>query len=188
MSKEFKLTLGTTEAIPGWSVTLRPLHEFKPVAHGSTSRHEAFHTVPAILRGIDVYIASIIPGPGYEGITKLGRFDDVSFMAPDSLGCRGTKHDVFVVTLMKRSPSSAAATARSLLMDKGDEINAVASLMEEKGTITGDDAKWAMNEVVNPETAVEISNPEGKVNKFVTRIRKVKDSTYSVHLDLPKAA
>jgi hypothetical protein len=126
--------------------------------------------------------ASRIPGPGYLGITKLNEFNPISFMAAHALGCDGTGHDVAVVRYMGHSPESVASSARRLLVDKEEEIHAVSSLIEEKGTITGTEARQAMDEVSNPEADVEMIGPNGEKRNFVAKTRKGKNFFVSIGL------
>lgn len=180
--KEFQLSEGTSEIAPGWSVTIKQLNPVDRTIPGSTARHEALHTVAAILNNTHVKEASKIPGPGYLGRTILGQFDGLSFVAAHAFGCSGTGHDRAVLVMLGHSPEVLASSARSLLSGHEDEIQAVSSLIESKGTISGYEAKDAMGRAANPEVDIYLFGPEGEKRHFVTRVRK--SEGYIIPLDI----
>lgn len=173
MSREtVEVSVGTTRFSTGETVKVTPRFIFKNPGDGSTPDHEARHALVATLRFTTVYFATCVGGEGYHGMVSLARYDGAAFMASD--GCSGTGHDRWVVGMMGDSPSGKAAEARSLLCGRDDERIAIGSWMRDRGTITGDEVKWAMNEAVNPEVYVEETNSEGKSRQYTTRIRRVR--------------
>ncbi len=157
------------EIAPGWRAEARPLNPWAGVLPGSTAHHEALHTVAAILTGNNVEIASNVPGPGYLGKTVIGgEFNAIAFMAAHALGCSGTGHDRAVVALAGHDTEAAASAARSILSGHDREIYAVAALIETKRTISGFEAKEAMERAAKPQTEIKLTGPKGEVHYFVT--------------------
>lgn len=183
MIKELEISIGRTEIAPGWVAVIKPVKPIDPVTPGSTARHEAFHTVAALLTGTHVIEASRIPGPGFLGRTILSEFNAISFMAAHAMGCGGTGHDVSVIAWKGHDPNSLAEAARSVLSGHEEEIYTVSSLIESRGTISGNEAKWAMDVVTNPEAEIDIINPLGEKRHFVTRIKK--GEGYKISIGIP---
>lgn len=186
MNKEMSVSLGITEIASGWIAIVKPIEPFKLVSPGSTAYHEAIHAVAAILTGTGVVEASRVPGPGFRGRTKLTEFNAISFMAAHAMGCDGTGHDVAVVGWMGRDPDSAAVAARRLLANREDEIHAVASEIETKGTISGYEAELAMDGAVNPDAEVEITDPFGNIRHFVAKTRRSNGHIISIGIPEPE--
>ena len=174
MNKELAISPGIQEIAPGWFATIKPVQPINLVSPDGTSYHEATHAVAAILTGSKVLEASRIPGPGYSGITRLDGFNGVAFMAAHAMGCDGTGHDVAVVEWLGHNPDSLAWVARSVLAGRDEEIDAVASAIQARGTISGDEAEEAMDKILNHEIKVEIINPFGEQRHYVTKVREGK--------------
>ncbi|TSC85425.1 MAG: hypothetical protein G01um10147_1163 [Microgenomates group bacterium Gr01-1014_7] len=155
-----------------FEISIEPIQPVDRATPGSTAYHEAVHTVAAILTGSHVMEASKVPGSGYWGSTELDGFNPIAFVAAHAMGCSGTGHDVSVLVSQGHDPNLLAGEARSLLAYHKDEINAVASLIESRGTISGHEAVLAMNRAINPEAKVRIIDPLGNERHFVTKIRK----------------
>lgn len=96
----FKIGLGT-EYIGKTRVSVVPKHEQKrgPRPASSVATHETEHAVTAIVNGTPVESVTIIPGPGYNGLTKLARPDPIAAVAPHANGRDGTSHDVLLQNL-----------------------------------------------------------------------------------------
>lgn len=155
----------------GIKALITPIAPFDMVTPGSTSYHEAAHTVAALLTGDTPEIASRNPGPGYLGITILRRFNKLAFVAAHALGCSGAGHDLSVLHRMGHDIGSLASAARDLLSGNLNKVYAVASLIQAKGAITGGEAKWVMDKLDNPEAKVEVVGRFGKIRHFVTKLR-----------------
>src|SRR5438309_2024694 len=115
MLRGVELSIGTTEIAPGYKAEVTPKFDLENKPKSETSIHETRHGVAGIKNGSYVRRMSIIPGPGYLGITELDRFDAIAFMAPHAAGCDGTGHDVSVVAYMGHNPGVAAGAANALL-------------------------------------------------------------------------
>lgn len=127
---------------------IRVQKDNKPhITPGSTAVHEATHAVAAIANGTSVKKATIEPGPGYLGLTELSRFDPIAAAAPHADGCSGTGHDVHIVAMMGIDVRAASSAALGVVGQNRQEIGAVASLLEEKKTITGSDIEASIREV-----------------------------------------
>lgn len=66
MERRVEVVPGSHEIAPGWIATVRPIESFRLISPGSTARHEAIHTVAALLTGTRVVEASRVPGPGFR--------------------------------------------------------------------------------------------------------------------------
>jgi hypothetical protein len=174
MSSEIKLSEGINEIFPGWQATVKLVNplKIKNISKYSTSYHEATHAFAALKTGSHVHEASRIPGPGYNGITRLNEFNPIAFMAAHAMGCSGTGHDVAVVRRMGYSPESVAAQARMIMSGHEAEIDAIAADIEMQGTISGNQAWNTMEKAANPEVEVFLIDPEGKPRHFVAKTRR----------------
>lgn len=166
----------------GWTVKIKPIMPFNMVEPGATAKHEALHTVAAILTGDKVIDATRIPGDGFKGRTRLTRFSGIAFVAAHARGSDGAGHDLWVLRSLGHDVDLLAGEARSVLSGHDEEIHAVASLIEEKGTISGYEAEMVMDRVNNPEVEINIINPLGQQRCFVSKIRTSGD--YFIPIDL----
>jgi len=182
MNKEFEVSIGTTKIAPGWTVDIEPVKPFQ-VRPGYTSRHEGIHTVTAIITGTHVIEASRNPGPGYRGRTILAEKNAIAGIAAHAMGCGGTAYDVMIVRLQGHDPNSLASVARSILSGHEDEIYDVASAIEAKGAISGDEAEQIIYKARNPEAKVEITDPLGQKWNFVIKTKEV--DGYFIPIEIP---
>ena len=136
----------------------------KKKSTNSTAKHEAMHVVAAINNGTSVESVTIVPGPGYSGLTELSRPDPVAALAPHANGADGTSYDVYIAGLMGHSPESLGGVARGIIGAHQDEVEAVAVALEEERTLGNGGINRAIEEYKRPkfETAkVSIQNSEG---------------------------
>ena len=114
----------------------------------NTGVHEANHAVVAIRNDpTSVIDASVVPGPGYRGITRLRRPDAIAAAAPHSHGMGGTGHDVNIIRHMGHDVGAVYAIARNIANDNKEHIHAVAVQMDKKGTLSGGEIVNIMDEV-----------------------------------------
>ncbi len=102
-----------------------------------TAYHEACHVLAAVLLDITVHEATNIPGPGYGGYTSLAQYDTTVAAAAEAMGCDGTGHDMYTVEMHGGDHGTAVARARALLSGRKDDLLAIATAIEKKGTATG---------------------------------------------------
>jgi len=112
---------------------------------GNTASHESKHATVAYFNGTGVESVTIIPGPGYLGLTKLARFDAAAAAAADADGHSGTSHDLAIIGFAGHDASSARSAARSVMDSNRDVIEDVAIKLEENGTIYESDIKESVN-------------------------------------------
>jgi len=74
---EGAVSINQTKYYDRFRVTVESLPA-KRKTGGSTAIHEARHAVAAIANGTAVKSATIVPGPGYLGLTELSRPDPCS--------------------------------------------------------------------------------------------------------------
>lgn len=173
MNKELEIFLGTrkTEIAPGWTVATWPIRQPElEVPYGRTAYHEAAHATVALVTNSGMEKASKKPGPGYLGITVLKEFNPLAFVAAHAAGCKGVGYDLWVLARRGYDIDSLAKTARNILGKYRNGLRAVASLIEARGTISGQEAQWALEKGNNPEVAVNITNPLGEVRNFVVKM------------------
>ena len=145
----------------------------KKTIPSGTATHEAMHVVAAIQNGTGVESATIIPGTGYLGLTKLAKPDAVAAMAPHSMGASGTGYDVYIAGIIGNA-GHAQSAARSIISSHMEEVEAVAIALEEKKSVGSGDIKKAIYDVTNPrpeEATLFIENDEGKVIKERVEVR-----------------
>lgn len=168
-----RIEAGRTQYVEGnrLSVELNPV--LPGAIPGETATHEAMHVIAAYENGTGVESATIIPGAGYLGLTRLKRFDAVSAMAPHSMGKSGTSHDVYIASLFANA-GAAESAARGIINSNMDKVAAVASSLEEKKTITGSDIDRVINEVKNPKPQIAtlfIESQDGRQVKEKVEVR-----------------
>ena len=181
--RNFILSAEVTQLAPGWSAKVRPIDHFKKKFAGSTSLHETYHAVAAILTGTEVEDASSEPGPGFLGRTRLKAFNGIAFVAAHAMGCDGTGHDLGVLEYKKHNIGGLAEAARKVLRDREDEIHAVAVTIEEEGTVSGDRIKKVMDEAGKSEVEITVVGPNGQERNYVSKVRKGENHTITIGLE-----
>lgn len=185
-----KIEAGRTFYGEGFKADFIPDSKPKKTIPGGTAKHEAMHVIAGIMNGTSVESASIIPGPGYNGITKLAKADAVAAMAPHSMGASGTSYDVYIAGLMGNA-SSAESAARSIIMSNQDKVEAVAVALEEKRFVSSSDINMAINEVDNPAPisgTLFVESDEGKLRKIRAQLQDNMVALSEELIDLQKTA
>ncbi len=139
---------------------------------GSTAIHEAKHVVAALKNGTGVEGATIVPGAGFLGLTRLSRPDAVAALAPHATGESGTGHDVFIASQM--GAIGAESAARSIINSNMDEVMAVAVALEENKSLGSWDIDRAINKLSNPDPEfgiLTVETPSGEQKKEKVEIR-----------------
>jgi hypothetical protein len=165
-SPEGAVSINQTKYIDRFRVTVEPLTAKKKTVGGSVATHEARHAVAAVANGTEVRSATIVPGPGYLGLTELSRPDPISAAAPHATGSNGTGHDVFIIGLMGYDVSTASNVARGIIANNHKEVAAVAALLEEKRTVTGHEIQETMKNVSKKEERVMVIVEDADVGKI----------------------
>lgn len=174
MSREVIVSAGITE-FAGWRVKVVPIRRAHGgVIPGRTAIHEAQHVVP---NPRNIRRASIKPGPGYLGFAEAFEPDPIMAAGPHAMGSEGTSHDLKVIEYGGFDVSAVISSAREVVSKLHKEVYAVASVLQEKGEISGFEAERIMNEVAKPKAAVEIIDPSGKVLNFVLNTDRSKRHT-----------
>ena len=164
---EAGMTLGINETkwVAGFKISTEGKDPTpKKKSTNSTAKHEAMHVVAAINNGTSVESVTIVPGPGYSGLTELSRPDPVAALAPHANGADGTSYDVYIAGLMGHSSESLGGVARGIIGAHQEEVEAVAVALEEERTLGSLGIKRAIEEYKRPkfETAkVSVQTPDG---------------------------
>lgn len=154
----------------GTTITARKIETQRPKPQGTAS-HEAAHAVAA---GEIVY-ATIIPSGDALGTTQPVKMTAAAAAAPDALGHSGTGWDMFLTEhMLGVDPGTARSAARSALSGRYEEIEEVATLLQERKTIGQRDMKEARQNIKDRtngifEAEVEILKPGENVITFPTR-------------------
>lgn len=133
------------------------------------ARHESTHAVLALANGTEVSSITIQPSSDYHGLTELSKFDAVAALGPHSVGASGTGYDVSLVERMGYDVGALSKAARGMINNNLTAIEAVAELLEERGTLSGSEAKQAINSAGKPKdekVKVIIENSAGEVEEF----------------------
>ena len=163
----------------GWVVTPKP-QESLSLVPGSVAIHEAQH----IVAGSSTKRATITPGPGYLGMTEFNKFSPIGAIAPYAFGSEGAGYDVWLLRQLGYDIGSLARVARRRLYGREDEIYAVASLLQERRTISGHEAEVAMYEATRPRfDEVEIETPWGE--QFTITVRNEQNTQIEIVEDHP---
>lgn len=139
--------------------------EVSNVVASSTAIHEAKHAVIALKRGRKVRLATIIPGPGYNGMVQLDAHDSVAAAAPHATGCSGGSFDLSTIEATGNSVAAASAAARPMVAENEESIHATAKLIQAHGSVTGDQIAKVIDLTERKRVEVIVSD-EGKEEKF----------------------
>lgn len=140
-----------------------PIAKINP---SKTARYEAAHAVVARKRGKGVKGLSIIPGPGYKGVTWLEEFDPVAAMVHPG---DGDGHDRLITILSGHNPDSAASAANTYKRENAKAITRVAQTAEVKGTLNRHDIDNAIAETEKPveqKADIFVKNEDGSKQKI----------------------
>lgn len=154
----------------GTTITARKIEIQRPKPQG-TANHEATHAVAA---GEIVY-ATIIPNGDALGTTQPVKMTAAAAAAPDALGHSGTGWDMFLTEhVLGVDPGTARSAARSALSGRYEEIEEVATLLQERKTIGQRDMEEARQNIKDRtngifEAEVEIIKPGENIITFPTR-------------------
>lgn len=161
MKEGMPISIKETNYVNGAKVTVAPVES--SVKPGRTAHHEATHGVVARKTGSEVVGMTIVPGPGYNGLTTLDRPNAIAAAAPHGIGHGGTGHDMRVAGILTRNPDRAAKLGAKIAKESTEEIHAVASALEEKKTLTTKDVAAAMDKAQRQEKEVTITieKPDG---------------------------
>lgn len=166
------------EARPGtnniglWTFAVEKDDPYEHVITSDVDDHEAEHAVPAAVNGTPIILVSVEPDGDSLGRTLLGRHDAVAAMGPKSRGRGGTSWDEYIVRAGSHNPESAAATARSILVNHQDVVHGVAARLHIKGTIYGPDVAEAFEDVAYPKYKAVAIDPLGGKWPMATRLKK----------------
>ncbi len=152
---EVRIGINETQYLGKIKVTAE-VEKKEKVIPSSVARHEAKHAVAAEFNGTRVISATIIPGPGYLGLTRLSRPDAIAAAAPHATGSSGTSHDMRIVGLMGHDAAAVSSAARAIIDKNHEQVEAVATILEEKGTVTGSEIQYAIRDAEKKEDRVKI--------------------------------
>ncbi len=162
---------------------MKPIRPHGGTMPGSTAIHEAQHVAP---NPRNIRRASINPGQGFLGFAEPYVFDPIMAAGPHAMGSGGTGHDMRLIELHGHDTGSAASAARSILSNLHEEVHAIASVLQEKGEISGYEAEEIMDEVANPEAEIKVIGPDGKERSFVSKVRKGEKHIITIGLENEK--
>lgn len=160
--KEIETQIGRKEYLPDGSIVesriINPL--ILADNYSDTAYHEALHAATAPRK---VEMVSIVPGPGYLGITKFSSFDAAAAAAPHAHGKSGTSWDTTLIAMQGGSVSGASAEAKSRLAGKGEHVEAVARRLEVVKSMSGGEVREIMRRVdVGEEVEITITSASGE--------------------------
>lgn len=141
----------------------------KIIIPSQTALHETEHAYVAEKLGTGVRLVTIVPGPGYLGLTVLEEFNEVAAVAPHVNGRGGTGQDMLNARLSGTDENVAMSVARSITDPNREEINDLAGELQEKNTMTGAELRSSINsnsKKKNLEATVFIKLPSGEERKY----------------------
>lgn len=137
---------------------------------GSVAKHEAAHVVAAG----EIVMATIIPSGNASGRTQPVKMTATAAAAAEARGHDGTGYDMYLTEhILGVDPGVAKSAARSALSGKEEELDEVATLLEERRTIGQSDVKEARKNVSNRRKGIfpaeiAIIAPDGKTTSYIT--------------------
>ncbi len=139
--------------------------------------HEAVHAVAIVLNNpANIGYVSIIPGPGYGGVTTFKKFDPVATAAPYALGyTEGTQSDLNQIVGEGYDVRRASEAARNLLRGKMVAVHGVAAALGIKKVLSGHEVRTIVQQALNP--VIEVKNIKTGKRR---RVKKVK-LTETIH-------
>jgi len=185
-----KIETGKTSFIEGVKFRVELNVPEKKIVPGGTATHEAMHVVAALGNGTGVESATIIPGAGYLGLTKLSKPDAVAAMAPHAMGAGGTGYDVYIAGIIGNA-GSAESAARGIINSNMDKVMAVAQKLEENKTLISSDISNVLFELKNPspeEATLYIENSNREVTEKSVEIKNNTVMIPDEWVNLSKAA
>ncbi len=160
-----RIGIDGTNYINGAKVTVAPVAEAPKPKAGDTAKHEATHAVVAEATGTAVDYMTIVPDrkKGYKGLTVLREPNSIVAAAPHGVGHKGTSHDMRVATFISGNPEEAAKIGKKIAEKNEDKISAVASELESKKNLSGNEVRTIMDKAERQEKKVNvvIENPDG---------------------------
>lgn len=151
-----QLGIGSTSYVEGAKVSVNKVAEADSAPVSETAIHEAEHVVAAKKNGTGVRLVTVIPGPGYNGLTQLDRFDPVAAAAPHGRGRRGTGWDIYLVGAMGHNVGSASKTGSNIVEANPHLVNAVAKKLDANKTLDGFDVDEAMRKAEEDRRKQEV--------------------------------
>lgn len=132
--------------------------------------HEARHSALGRVKSV-----SIVPGPGYLGITiPDGPINLLAAVAPHAGGSDGTSHDLNIVRMHGYNPDSLMGAARSELAANKDRINAIALGLQREKTLTSSGIErvvFEYNQANFTSATVLVESPQGEVREKKVPVR-----------------
>lgn len=160
-----RVGVGKTEYMPDGAqiiVLRKPVVPSKPRPKVSqTAEFEARH---AVLGLASLQEVSIVPGPGYKGITRFSRYEPVAAAAHVHEG--GGDYDAMIIRLMGDDVNTMASLAKSKINEKRKDIDAVAEALMEENTLT----KEGVNRVIFSASQERQKKLEKERNKHLADI------------------
>lgn len=147
MSIEIPVSVGKVTYLPDGSKVEAAERFQRRKKGGNTAVHEAKHVIAAKETGTRVKSVTIIPGPGYLGLTELAAFNSIAALAPDADGMEGTSHDVFIAASAGADLSASRSAAKAINIKKAEYIEAVSDALEENLTLNEPEIDKVMDEV-----------------------------------------
>jgi hypothetical protein len=170
MIERLSFDFGKPQFIEGARVTVVPeTQTFADIIPSEVSFHESEHAVAAFVNGSDVSRITVNPTSEYLGLTELSKFDAVAAVAPHATGASGTGYDIKLVEQLGYDVSSLSKAARGIISSNWTAVEAVARLLEERGTISGFEARQALNSAGIPKeeiVKVTVETLDGKVQEY----------------------
>jgi hypothetical protein len=130
---------------------------------GKTAKHEIAHAYVAFSNGTGIKLVSIVPGPGYAGITVLKSADMYAAAASTAGGHSGDGHDKAIVESSGIDLSHATSVASRIMSGKKFEMLLMAALLQKRKTIHESDLSETAKAVrEGPLFLVRIISADGK--------------------------
>lgn len=152
-----------------------------------TALHEAKHVVAGIDDGANIEVVSVVPGPGYLGITRFNRFTDAGAAAPDADGHNGTGWDTHLIEKHGGNLMSARVRGKSSILRRPKHVLKVARELDRRGTLNGSEVMQIYRELEEgEEIRIDITDIDGNKKTFTTHTNE--NNVYISAPQLPKSS
>ena len=154
----------------GTTVSARKVEAKRPTP-GPVAQHEATHVIAAG----KIVSATIIPSGDALGTTQPVKMTAAAAAAAEASGHDGTGWDMYLTEhILGVDPGVAKSAARIALSGKEEELQEVATMLQERGTIGQTDVKQARQNVSDRNQGifpieVEIITPDGQRRSITTK-------------------
>ncbi len=128
-----------------------------------TAKHEAVHVVLAYALGVKVRSVSTIPstlstGEKCSGVVRFSPYNEVVLAGPHAIGMSHTDIDVKKIEERGKCVQAACEAARRILKGRAHQVHAIATALERRRELDGEECEKIMRQLESALFRVEIAH------------------------------